>query len=140
MADLPPLVPLLRRVTGELAYLQERAGEDVASRRLDEIWMSGLKYRFVTVVEAIVNVAQQVCASQGWEPSNNVDAVRLLGDHDVVPDELADRLAAAASFQESLVHDDTAVDDDRVVAGLGELDDIEAFVAEVSRWVMLQEG
>ena len=140
MADLPPLVLLLRRVTGELAHLQQRAEEDVASRRLDDIWLSGVKYRLDTVVEAVVDVAQHVCASQGWEPSDNADALRLLGRHDVVPDELAERLAAAATFQGILVHDYTAVDDDRVVAGLGELDDIEAFVAEVSRWVMLQEA
>lgn len=141
MVDRPRLVLLLQRVTGELAYLQQRAVEDLAARRLDDVWMSGLKYRFVTVIEAIVNVAQHLCASEGWgPPRDNGDAVRLLGRQGVVPDELAGRLAAAVGFRNILVHGYAAVDDERVVARLGDLDDIDAFVAAVSRWVMAQEA
>lgn len=73
-------------------------------------------------------------------PRDNGDAVRLLGRQGVVPDGLAGRLAAAVGFRDILVHGYAAVDDERVVARLGDLDDIEAFVAAVSRWVMAQEA
>ena len=137
MVDRPRLVLLLQRVTGELAYLQARASEDRRALAADDERLSGLKYRFVTVIEAVVNVAQHVCASEGWgPPKDNGDAVRLLGRHEVLSPDLAGRLARAVGFRNVLVHGYATVDDAQVVARLDDLPDFDAFVAAVTRWLM----
>ena len=39
---------------------------------------AGVKYTFVTAIEACVDVAQHICATEGWgPPTDNGDAVRL---------------------------------------------------------------
>jgi uncharacterized protein YutE (UPF0331/DUF86 family) len=127
---------LLRRITDELYYLEARSAEDRAVLRADDERLSGLKYRFVTTIEGVVNVAQHLCASEGWgPPKDNADSLRVLARHDVLGAQLADGLAHAVGFRNLLVHQYVDVDDDRVVGYLDHLTDMSAFVASVSRWL-----
>jgi uncharacterized protein YutE (UPF0331/DUF86 family) len=49
-----------------------------------------VKYTFVTAIEACVDGAQHICATEGWgPPADNGDAVRLLGEHGVLTTKLA---------------------------------------------------
>jgi uncharacterized protein YutE (UPF0331/DUF86 family) len=127
---------LLRRITDELYYLEARSAEDRAVLRADDERLSGLKYRFVTTIEGVVNVAQHLCASEGWgPPKDNADSLRVLARHEVLDAQLADGLAHAVGFRNLLVHQYVDVDDDRVVGYLDHLTDMSAFVASVSRWL-----
>ena len=136
MVDERRLVRLLQRITNEWSYLQARAADDRVRLRADTERLSGLKYRFVTTIEGVINAAQHLCASEGWgPPKDNGDAVRLLGRHDVVDPELAERLVQAVGFRNLLVHQYADVDDDRVVVLLDEIGDIERFVQQVSAWL-----
>ena len=136
MVDERRLVRLLQRVTGELAYLQARAGEDRAALLADAERLSGLKYRFVTTIEGVVNVAQHLCASEGWgPPKDNGDAVRLVGAHGVLDEQLARRLVGAVGFRNLLVHQYAEIDDARTVAFLDRIGDIQDFVSQVSTWL-----
>lgn len=127
---------MLRRLDVEIAYLRARAAQDRDALRADEERLSGLKYRFVTALETLVNISQHLCASEGWgPPRSNGDSVRLLGRHGVIDDELADRLAAAVGFRNVLVHQYAEVDDARVVAHLDQVDDLVRFVETTSRWL-----
>lgn len=136
MVDERRLVRLLQRVTNELAYLRARAGDDPVELQSDEQRLSGLKYRFVTTIEGVVNVAQHLCASEGWGPPNdNGDAVRLLGTHGVLDGQLATRLTGAVGFRNLLVHQYADIDDRRTVGFLGRIDDFDAFVTQVTRWL-----
>ncbi len=117
--DVERLLVLLRRFDGKVTYLAARAGEDRAALRADEQRLSGLKYRFVTALETLVNNAQHSCASQGRGPlTSNAASVVLLGEHGVVGVDLARSLAGAVGFRDVLVHQYAEVDDDRVVANL----------------------
>lgn len=119
MVDERRLVRLLQRVASELAYLQARAGEDRAALQADAERLSGLKYRFVTTIEGVVNAAQHLCASEGWgPPKDNRDAVRLVGTHGVVDEQLAHRLVGAVGFRNLLVHQYAEIDD-RSVSSVG---------------------
>jgi uncharacterized protein YutE (UPF0331/DUF86 family) len=141
VVDAPRLVRLLQRVTEELAYLYARAGEDRAAIAADVERLSGLRYRFVTAIEGVVNVAQHVCAAEGFgPPRDNADAVRLLGKHAVVPADLAERVAPAVGFRNVLVHQYADIDDRLVLARLDQLGDLDAFVGEVAAWVGRQGG
>jgi uncharacterized protein YutE (UPF0331/DUF86 family) len=71
---------------------------------------TGVKYTFVTAIEACVDVAQHICATEGWgPPADKGDAVGLLGEHGVLTLELAVSMRKAVGFRNVLVHDWSAL-------------------------------
>jgi len=136
VVDEVRVLRLLRSISDDLAVLRAEASADPA-RRGDPLWLRGVKYTFVTAIEAAVDVAQHVCASEGWgPPRDNGDAIRLLGVHGVLSADLADRLRRAVGFRNVLVHDYVEVDDGIVLDRLGNLADLDDFVAAVAAWVV----
>lgn len=135
MVDPVRLSRLLQRLGEQLSILQQRAGEDRSALRADEARLSGTKYRFVTAIEAVLDIAHHLLASELWGPAeDSAGAVRLLARHGVLDADLAERLARATGFRNLLVHGYAEVDDDRVVAQLDELDDLSSFIAQVRAW------
>lgn len=135
MVDETRLLRLLRAVTDDIALLDAEAGAD-ERRRADPMWLAGVKYTFVTAIEACVDAAQHVCAAQGWgPPRDNGDAVRLLAAHGVLPDELASSVRRAVGFRNVLVHDYAEVDDAVVTARLGDLGDLRGYVRALADWL-----
>ena len=99
MVDEGRVLRLLRGVTDDLAVLRRESAADAARRR-DPIWLRGVKYTFITAFEACVDVAQHICAAEGWDPpADNGDAARLLGEHDVLGPELASSIRKAVGFR-----------------------------------------
>lgn len=136
MVDERRVRRLLQRVGEDLSWLRDRACGDRAAIRADADRLAALKYRFVTAIEGCLNVAQHLCASEAWgPPATNAEALRLLGRHGVLDAALADSLARAVGFRNVLVHGYVDADDDRVVAQLDRVGDLDAFVAAVSRWI-----
>ncbi len=135
MVDERRVARLLRGVADDVAVLTREAGAP-ASRRGDPLWLRGVKYSFVTAIEAVVDVAQHVCASEGWgPPATNGDAVGLLGEHGVLDSRLAGSMRRAAGFRNVLVHDYAEVDDAIVFARLSDLRDLSDFVGAVAHWL-----
>lgn len=140
MVDADRVAAMLQRLRGEVAYLSARAEDDRDAVRADDERMSGLKYRFVTALETVVNIAQHLCASEGWgPPSSNAASLIVLGKQRVLPVDLAQRLSQAVGFRNILVHQYDEVDDDKVIAHLDEIEDLHAYVAAVATWVAAQE-
>ncbi len=131
MVDQVRVLRLLRGVSEDLQVLDAEADAGDARRR-DPMWLRGVKYSFVTAIEACVDVAQHLCASYGWgPPADNGDAMRLLGVHEVLPTELATSLRSAVGFRNVLVHEYIDVEDRVVLERLTDLDDLYAFVRRV---------
>jgi uncharacterized protein YutE (UPF0331/DUF86 family) len=136
VVDEVRVLRLLRSISDDLAVLRAEASAD-PGRQADPIWLRGVKYTFVTAIEASVDVAQHVCASQGWgPPRDNGDAIRLLGAHGVLSADLADRLRRAVGFRNVLVDDYVEVDDGIVLERLVNLCDLDDFVSVVAAWVV----
>ena len=73
---------LLRRISGDVSDL---AAEDPAALTGDARGLRAVKYSFVTAIEATIDVAQHLCASEQWgAPTTNGDAIRILARHDVL--------------------------------------------------------
>ncbi len=141
MVDERRVRRLLQRVSEDIAYLTRRSEEDPSEQLADDERMAALKYFFVTTIEGCLDVAQHVCASEGWgPPSSNADALRLLGRHGVVPSDLSEVMATAVGFRNVLVHGYVDVDDRRVVAFLERVTDLKAFVSHVSSWLIVQSS
>ena len=134
MVDKDRVLRLLRAITDDTAVLRKEAGAS-QERRLDPIWLRGVKYTFVTAIEACVDVAQHICATEGWgPPADNGDAVRLLGEHGVLTADLATSVRKAVGFRNVLVHDYIEVDDSIVVGRLDSLSDLDDFVRQVAAY------
>jgi len=135
VVDEDRVLRLLRSIADDTAVLRQEAGAS-HERRQDPIWLRGVKYTFVTAIEACVDVAQHICATEGWgPPADNGDAVRLLGEHGILTTELAVSMRKAVGFRNILVHDYIEVDDSIVVDRLKSLDDLEEFVRHVAAYV-----
>ncbi len=135
MVDEDRVLHLLRSVTDDLGVLRSESSAD-DRRRADNLWLRGVKYTFVTAIEACLDVAQHLCAAEGWgPPRDNGDAVALLGTHGVLPVDLATRMRRAVGFRNVLVHDYITVDDEVVLARLADPSDLGAFVAAVTDWL-----
>lgn len=132
MVDAPRLYRLLAQVTERLNRL--RAVRDMST---DSPGLDAAKYLLITAVEAAVDSAQHLVASEGWgPPGTNADAFRLLQRSGVISD--AGPWVAAVGLRNVLVHGYAEVDDDRVREALADLTRLDAYVAEVSRWLLAQ--
>jgi uncharacterized protein YutE (UPF0331/DUF86 family) len=135
VVDEGRVLRLLRSVTDDVAVLEQESEAD-ETRRRDPIWLRGVKYTFVTAIEACVDVAQHICAAEGWgPPADNGDAIRLLAKHGVLPTGLADSVRRAVGFRNVLVHEYVEVDDKVVISRLADLSDLENFVRAVAEYV-----
>lgn len=100
------------------------------------MWMPGIKYTFVVAIEACIDMAQHLCASEGWgPPADNGDTMRLLAKHGALTAELADNMRRAVGFRNVLVHEYVEVADDIVSERLGDPSDLTAFVEAVLTWM-----
>ncbi len=136
MVDEVRVLRLLRSISDDLAVLRAEGSAD-PGRQADALWLRGVKYTFVTAIEAVVDVAQHLCASQGWgPPRDNGDAIRLLGVHRVLPLDLANSVRRAVGFRNVLVHDYIEVDDGIVLERLANLGDLDDFLSVVAAWVV----
>jgi len=131
---------LLRALADNLGVLRSEAAAS-EDRRIDPMWLRGVKYTFVTSIEACVDVAQHICSSQGWgPPADNGDAMKTLGLHDVLTAELADSMRKAVGFRNVLVHEYVAVSDEIVTSRLDDLSDLEQFNRQVIAFVQAAES
>lgn len=123
---------LLRAITDDLSVLHQESHAG-AQRRADPMWLRGVKYTFVTCIEACVDIAQHICSAQGWgPPRDNGDAMKVLGRHGTLSPELSDAMRRAVGFRNVLVHEYVEVSDEVVTARLGGLRDLEQFVEQVT--------
>lgn len=129
MVDAERLARLLRRTTDDVQRLRPSAAASPRVLLADEIRLDHVKYRFVTAIEAVIDAAHHVAATEGFRtPATNADALRELARHGVLTPEVADEVARAVGFRNLLVHRYAEIVDDKVVEQLGHLDALEAFV------------
>jgi uncharacterized protein YutE (UPF0331/DUF86 family) len=135
VVDEVRVLRLLRSITDDLAILRQEA-KAPEPRRSDPMWLRGVKYTFITAIEACIDVAQHICSAEGWgPPADNGDALRLLGKHSVLSPDLAASMRKAVGFRNVLVHEYIAVSDEIVIAQLQDLSELEAFVGQVTELV-----
>lgn len=133
MVDEVRLLRLLRSASNELSVLRQESGAD-EQRRADPIWLRGVKYTFVTAIEACIDAGQHVCSAEGWgPPQDNGDVMVVLAGHGVLQVDMGQRMRQAVGFRNVLVHEYVTVDDAVVLARLTDLEDLDAFVTALSR-------
>jgi uncharacterized protein YutE (UPF0331/DUF86 family) len=126
---------LLRAVADDLAVLRSAAAAS-PEQRSEPLWMRGVKYTFVTAIEACIDVHSTfVLQKVGDRLGTTLTPFALLGDHKVVDRELAVRMRRAAGFRNVLVHKYIQVDDRIVLAMLNDPSDLHQFSRQVAAWL-----
>lgn len=132
MVDAERLARLLRRATEDIGRLRVQA-RDAAALLTDEVRLDHVKYRFVTAIEACLDAAMHILATEGYRaPDANADAIRELARHGVLTHDVAEAVARAVGFRNVLVHRYAEVIDERVIDHLGALERLEDFVDQVT--------
>ena len=135
MVDEVRVIRLLRAASGAISGLQLEQAAD-SDRRADAIWLPGIKYLFISAVEACIDTAQHICSSEApTAPRDNGDAMRALAHRGILDPGTADRMRMAVGFRNVLVHEYVGVDDAVVLKRLATLSDLEEFVGQVSSWL-----
>lgn len=138
MVDEGRIARLLRGISDRSARLHAAAA--TRDEIHDPLWLDGVKYLFVTIIEGCVDVAHHLAASEKWQPpDSNAAALRAMGERGVIDAELATHLASAVGFRNVLVHQYAAVDDRIVMSVLDRIDEFDRFVAATSAWVLRRE-
>jgi uncharacterized protein YutE (UPF0331/DUF86 family) len=133
VVDAERLARLLRRITDDVGRLEVHADSEPRTLLTDEVVLDHVKYRFVTAIEAMIDAAHHVCATEGFStPSTNADAMLVLGRHDVLSNQTAEEVARAVGFRNVLVHRYAEVVDEQVVEQLGHLPALTDFVRALS--------
>lgn len=100
------------------------------------MWLRGVKYTFVSVIEACVDIAQHICSAQGWgPPADNGDAMKVLGRQGLLAADLSDAMRKAVGFRNVLVHEYVEVSDEVVLSRLASLGDLEQFVEQMTVFI-----
>jgi uncharacterized protein YutE (UPF0331/DUF86 family) len=133
MVDPERLRRLLTLASDRLARLRTYAGEDPARLLEDAERLAALDYFFQTAIEACIDAAHHVCASEGWgPPKDNAHAMAVLHDHHVLDLALSQLMAEAVRFRNVLVHLYADVDHRRVLENLQHIDDLARYIAALS--------
>lgn len=135
MVDVGRLRALLDRIAEESGHLRRLAGMTDGDLLDDPDRVAAVKYRFVVAIEAAIDAAQHVIASEGLRaPSDFADAFRVLDEAGYLADGSAGRLQDMARFRNLLVHGYARVDDERVVDILrSRVGDLDGFRQDVAR-------
>lgn len=134
MVDEIRVLRLLRSLSEDLQALRDASGAEQGSG--GPMWMPGVKYTFVTAIESCIDVAQHICAAEGWgPPRDNGHALQLLGQHRVLTPDLAARMRQSVGFRNVLVHDYLDVDDAIVLGRLHDHADLHDYARQVAGWL-----
>lgn len=136
MVDEVRIHRLLAELRRRVAALRTAADIGAASLLGDDTELNSVKYLFITAIEAMIDIAQHVCASDALgAPDTNRAAFELLAAKGILDADIAGGCSAANGFRNILVHGYADVDDQRVVAFLAQLDDFDSFAREIATYV-----
>lgn len=140
MVDPERLAAVLDRVATRLVILDEYRDLPRDEVLEDRRSMGDLKYTFQTAIEACIDAALHVVASEQLGRGDaNADAFRRLAEADLLPHDLAETMASAVGFRNVLVHGYADVDDGRVLDHLDHVADIRRFVAAMAELAVTHE-
>ena len=134
MVDPERLLARLDRVGAELQRLRSQAERGREALRGDATQLDAAKYRLVVAIEACLDGAQHVVASEGLRrPSGLADTFVVLGEAGLLTPPTVAAARRMAGFRNVLVHGYAHVNDDLVVdAVLTRLDEVEQLRSELA--------
>jgi len=120
----------LRRHLDHLRAVRPRV-VGAESLRRDLSLHNDVLFSLLTVCQLVIDISGELCARRGERFEDYTEAVRCLAGDARFPADLVEHLAKLPGFRNVLVHEYVALDMDRVVEALDDLEPIERFAAIV---------
>ncbi|MFZ5652564.1 MAG: type VII toxin-antitoxin system HepT family RNase toxin [Bacillota bacterium] len=133
MVDQNILLSKLGYIEKNLVYL-ESLGKIKEEDFLESPFLTGAaKYYLQTCIEAMLDIANHVIARERYRaPDNYVDALRVLGEHGILPNNDLQGFYQMARFRNRIVHLYQEVDNKEVYKILQTgLDDFKSFIRAI---------
>lgn len=118
------------------------AKQDTSKRayREDRDLQAIVERRFETAIQACLDVAAHVVASEGYrEPTDDADLFRVLEEEGTLSADVADRMVEMAGFRNVLAHEYADIDHERVYGHLQDLDHFRRFAEEVAAFIAAED-
>jgi uncharacterized protein YutE (UPF0331/DUF86 family) len=122
----------LRRHLDHLREIAPRVPDRYALER-DLSLHNDVLFSLLMVAQLVIDVAGELSARRGDRFEDYTEAVRNLAKDARFPKDVVDALERVPGFRNVVIHEYVALDLDRVVAVLGELEPIERFLEVVRR-------
>lgn len=117
----------LRRYMDHLKEIRPRVPGRQALER-DLSLHNDVLFSLLTVCQLVIDIAAELSARRGDRFEDYTQAVRNLSRDERFPPELVRRLERLPGFRNVLIHEYVALDLDRVIEALGDLEPVEQFV------------
>jgi uncharacterized protein YutE (UPF0331/DUF86 family) len=120
-----------------LAELSRPQAADTHALVADPMLRAAVERWLQLAIEACIDIASHVIASQGWvPPASGKEAFSSLANHGWLQLELATRLGLAAGLRNVLVHDYVAIELPQLARAIGSgLPDLREFAARAADWL-----
>jgi uncharacterized protein YutE (UPF0331/DUF86 family) len=121
----------LREHLGHLRDLAPRV-RDSGALRADLSLRNDVLFSLLVVCQAVIDVAGELAGRRGVRFQDYTEAIGALRQVDGIPAALVERLEPLPGFRNVLVHAYVALDYERVLRALAELDAVEEFARAVA--------
>lgn len=121
----------LRRYIEHARKLQPSVTDRVALER-DLSLHNDVLFTLLTICQLVIDIAGELSARRGERFEDYTQAVRNLARDERFPGELVVELERLPGFRNVIMHEYVALDLDRVVSALNELEPVERFVVIVA--------
>jgi uncharacterized protein YutE (UPF0331/DUF86 family) len=124
----------LKRLEENLRELETFKGTTSADLEESRRTRWALRYGLMESIQAVIDISCAVVSRRNLGyPDSYADCLRVLRRHDMLPEDLADRLIRAVGMRNVLPHEYLDVDDELLLDALGRLSDFRAFAEAVRR-------
>jgi uncharacterized protein YutE (UPF0331/DUF86 family) len=120
----------LRRHLDHLRELRPRVTGAAALRR-DLSLHNDVLFSLLTICQLVIDIAGELSARRGLRFEDYTEAVRNLVTYPEIQPELVGELEPLAGFRNVLIHEYVALDLERAVEALGQLEPVARFAAAV---------
>ena len=122
----------LKRLEESLRELEGFKGVTTADLEASRRTRWALRYGLMESIQAMIDISCAMVSRHNLGyPDSYADCVRVLRRHDVLPDDLADRLIRAVGMRNILVHEYLDVDDELLLKALDRLSDFRVFAEAI---------
>lgn len=124
----------LQSLEGNVAELRElQSAYSLSDIKQDKKKEWALRYGLLESIQMVIDLSCHLAVHHNLGSAETYsDCIRLLGQFDIINEQLEERLISMAGLRNILVHEYVAVNVDRLVSFLDHLDDFTAFAKAVS--------
>ncbi len=124
------LVERLAELRQQLDHLRQIRARvtDKATLQRDLSLHNDVLFGLLVICQAVIDIAGELAAREGIKYTDYTEAVQALGNIEQFDSDLVANLALLPGFRNTMVHEYVALDYDRVMAALNDLDRIDQFV------------